>query len=175
MDAGMRDAGMRDAGMRDAGEGVGVKGLVLHALKGRHDRSMCCFCTSFYSSFVTIDVISFHRFIHCHSFGLLIMGKRDMLMLCDGMTVPTGAYCRAAESTVKSRGAIDMAISSCTNNFIEYGMWICEICVVFLHERHSKLFFDSDAIAISPHRSHTCTRYASDASNKRSFKNWATP
>ena len=37
--------------------------------------------------------------------------------------------------------AMFIDISSWNSNFAAYGMWICEILVLFLHGRHSNEFF----------------------------------
>ena len=61
-------------------------------------------------------------------------------------------------ASVSMRGAICIAISSWNNSLAAYGMLICDMRVVFLQPRHSMLFFCRLAIAMRPHRSHTCTR-----------------
>ena len=94
--------------------------------------------------------------------------------------------------------------SSWKSSLAAYGMWICEILVLFLHGRHSKEFFlrflqSVSAVdpcfrtrppplpvwnsavqtyatgVISPQMSQMCTRKASDTSNSRSFKNALAP
>lgn len=48
-------------------------------------------------------------------------------------------------------------------------------CVLLRQPRHSYVCVRVLAIAISPQRLHTCTWYGSDASNRRSLRNWAAP
>lgn len=48
-------------------------------------------------------------------------------------------------------------------------------CVLLRQPRHSYVCVRVLAMAISPHRLHTWTWYGSDASNRRSRRNWAAP
>ncbi len=48
-------------------------------------------------------------------------------------------------------------------------------CVLLRQPRHSYVCVRVLAMAISPHRLHTWTWYGSDASNRRSLRNWAAP
>ena len=86
-------------------------------------------------------------------------------------------------SSTINLGAIFIAINSWNNSLQAYGRWTWEIWVLFLQTLHSNEDFLRWAIAIRPHRSQTWIRYASEASNKRSwtwedqftFKKFAAP
>ena len=51
----------------------------------------------------------------------------------------------------------------------------CDMCVLFLHPRHSNVCERKFAIAIRPHKLQTWTLYGSDASKSRSRRNCAAP
>ena len=46
---------------------------------------------------------------------------------------------------------------------------------MFLHARHSNVWFLRFAMAMRPHKLQTCTLYGSEASKSRSLRNWAAP
>ena len=48
-------------------------------------------------------------------------------------------------------------------------------CVLFLQPLHSNVLFLKLAMAISPQKLQTWTRYGSDTSKRRSRRNWAAP
>uniref|UniRef100_A0A915IXW4 Uncharacterized protein n=1 Tax=Romanomermis culicivorax TaxID=13658 RepID=A0A915IXW4_ROMCU len=70
---------------------------------------------------------------------------------------PSSIQSRQENRQITKRGAIDMDINSWNNNLQAYGSRTRLICVLFLQPRHSKLFVRTLAMAIKPHKLHTCT------------------